>query len=249
MGLAEIIVLSAIIFTAAAVQGLTGFGLAVAATPLLVLVLPATEAVPVAVVASLLVSIPQAATSRAAINVPVARRLAVASLPGIALGTYVFLVAPSGALQLAVGVSVIAAAAFFWRPPESAAIRAAGAWPDFLVGFVSGVLKTAVSVNGPPLALRLQAIGMKPEAFRATMAAVLAVGNVVAVVAYALVGALTWQIAFTIFVALPALLAGQFVGRLSLGYFKNPGFHRVVTGLVAVSGVLCIVAGTRGVAT
>jgi hypothetical protein len=70
-----------------------------------------------------------------------------------------------GSLQVGVGVAVIAAAA--WQLRYRAPVRI----PAAAAGFLSGVLTTSISVNGPPLALWLEAdrmatLRIDDEAFR-----------------------------------------------------------------------------------
>ena len=68
---------------------------------------------------------------------------------------------------MAVGVAVIAAAGWQLQTTRPR-LSPAAAWA---AGFASGALTTSISVSGPPLVLWLTARGVRPEEFRASLAA------------------------------------------------------------------------------
>ncbi len=97
----------------------------------------------------------------------------VAAVPGLALGALALELLSKPALQVAVGAAVVAAAA--WQMHHRArrvGVPGAGGRPAaWAAGLVSGTLTTSISVSGPPVVLWLEAQGMKPGPFRATLAA------------------------------------------------------------------------------
>lgn len=227
------------VLVAAVVQGATGFGFALLAVPLFALVLPAREAVVVGVVLSLVISVGQVAPARRDVDLVVFRRLLIASVAGMPLGLVLFLAAPTWVLQFGVGVVVLASAAL----PHPMRWARPGRVTDLVSGLVSGLLKTSVAINGPPLVFALRSHSLDPARFRATMAAVLAGGNAAATAFFAVSGSITTTVAVAALVAAPLVLVGQHLGT-RLGRLGSPRvFSFAVTTLVLLSGVVCLARG------
>jgi uncharacterized protein len=228
-----------IVFLAAAVQGLSGFGFALLAAPALTFVLPVRDSVVLVTALALAVSARQTVQLRHSVNRGVARRLSLASLAGMPVGLFVFLNAPESMLRSGVGAAtVVSAALLLWKPAARIESRSL----DVVAGFVSGALKTSVSTNGPPLVTALQLRRLPTTEFRATVSAVLAVGNGVGLALFLLSGSVTTTAGVAALVAVPLALAGRVVGSRLASRLDEKVFRRVVLALLAASGVAAILA-------
>ena len=111
------------------------------------------------------------------------------------------------------------------------------------VGFASGVLTTSISVSGPPMVLWLEAHGVRPEEFRATLAAsFLALNLAGAGVLLAAEG----QAAFDLGVLPPLLLlvaAGYGLGALAFRRLDRERFFTLALALVPCTGAASVAAG------
>jgi uncharacterized membrane protein YfcA len=231
-------------FAGAAVQSATGFGFALVLSPALFAVMEPVEAVTALLVLGLALNLlvlfeggrPEHVDWRALAP------MLVAAVPGLAIGAVALTQLSKEVLQVAVGVAVIAAAG--WQLRERARghrpIPPAAAWG---AGFASGALTTSISVSGPPLVLWLEARGVRPEEFRASLAAsFLALNLVGGVVLLAAEGTGAFD-AGSVAVLLALVVAGYALGALAFRRLDRERFFTLVLALVAATGVASVLAG------
>ena len=230
------------------VQSATGFGFALVLSPALFAVLEPTEAVATLLALGLALNLlvlfehgrPEHVDWRALLPV------LVAAVPGLAIGLVALAELSKQALQVAVGVAVILAAAWQLhsrRGPRRPAMSARAGW---LVGFTSGALTTSISVSGPPIVLWLEARVMPPEEFRASLAVsffALNLAGVVLLLAAEGVGVLEVG---TILPLLAVVLVGHLLGTLAFRRLDRERFFIVVLVLVVATGLASIAAGLAG---
>jgi uncharacterized protein len=136
---------------------------------------------------------------------------------------------------------VIGAAA--WQLTQRHAGRARRAPLAWMVGFSSGVLTTSISVSGPPIVLWLEARGVRPEEFRASLAASFLALNLTG---GAVVLAAEGSSAFDAGVAGPLLalvVAGYAIGAVAFRRLDAERFFGLVLALVVVTGAASVAAG------
>jgi uncharacterized protein len=227
-------------FAGAFVQSASGFGFALLLSPALFAAVDPVEAVgallALGLALNLLVLLEGGRVDARAL-VPVL----VAALPGLALGVLLLSELSKSALQVAVGIAVIGAAG--WQLARRRAGRERHAPPAWLAGVTSGVLTTSISVSGPPIVLWLEARGVGPSEFRATLAASFLALNLTggAVLLAAEGGA-----AFDPGLAGPLLalvVAGYGFGALAFRRLDPERFFGVVLGLVVITGAASVAAG------
>jgi uncharacterized protein len=228
----------------AAVQSATGFGFALVLSPALFAVMDPVEAVTALLALGLALNLlvlfeggrPEHVDWRALAP------MLVAAVPGLAIGAVALTQLSKEVLQVAVGVAVIAAAG--WQLRERARghrpLPPAAAWG---AGFASGALTTSISVSGPPLVLWLEARGVRPEEFRASLAAsFLALNLVGGVVLLAAEGTGAFD-AGAVAVLLALVVAGYALGALAFRRLDRERFFTLVLALVAATGVASVLAG------
>jgi uncharacterized protein len=223
-------------FAGAAVQSASGLGFALVVSPALFAVMEPEEAVTavlllgVALCALVLIESHRVATHGLA-------GLLVPAVPGLAVGVVVLAALSKGSLQVGVGVAVIAAAA--WQLRYRAPVRI----PAAAAGFLSGVLTTSISVNGPPLALWLESERVPPASFRATLAAAFLALDVAGV---ALIVAREGADAIDLGALGPLLacvVAGYVLGAVAFRRLDPDRFSTVVLVIVICTGLASVVAG------
>ena len=200
-GAAAIVVLSLAVLTAAMVQGSVGIGFALVAAPVVTLV--DTDLMPgLMVMLGFLLPVLTFAREWRHTQWPGLGWALGGRLPGTVLGVLVVASVADRVLGVVVGLVVLGAVALTWfavRVPDSRATLAGA-------GLVSGVTGTAVSIDGPPVAIVLQHLA-GPE-LRATMSAYFVGGGVLSVLGLAIGGELTGSQAATAAALVPAVLAG-----------------------------------------
>lgn len=236
----DLVLVGIVVFAAALLQTVSGFGFALFVVPLFGLFIDVKVGVVISTIAGLVSSSHHAVKDRRDVDRPLARRLIGASLAGMPVGFVVILVVPSSVLQVAVGVFVCLAAFALAR---GLLVRTVSSTADRVAGFVSGVLATATSTNGPPLVVLLQARQLPPRVFRPTVNVVFVVGGAVSLVLYAAAGRVGWREISAGLVSMPGLAVGILLGRSLREHVSIRGFRFLVLGLLTATGVTSILAG------
>ena len=172
---------AAAIFVAAALaQAVTGFGSALVAVPLLTLVTDPVTAVVAATAVSLVLSTGAAWRERTHVDVRTARVLIVAGVVGMPAGLLLLELLDESQLTACMAVTLLV----MLVPVACGVDVPRRAMP--VAGLASGALLTSTGMNGPPLVMTL--VGREPVRYRATLQAVLAGQDFVAIAAFAVLG-------------------------------------------------------------
>ncbi len=215
---------------AGAVQTLAGFGFALLAVPIISLTLSMRDTVALAAVLGFVSATVVAARYREHIDRPTVARMVIPALAAMPIGLLVARAVSDDALRIALAISVIAftvllASGFRVHHPRPAL--------DVAVGAVSGVLSTTIGTNGPPLVMVLQARGMAPDRFRATLSTVFAIANLATVAL--LINRMTpglWLLALG---CVPGMWIGWQIGYALGRRLDHARFDRLVRVLLLVT--------------
>lgn len=234
MALPEILWIVAVVAVSSFAQSLAGFGFGLLAVPMMSLMVLPHDAVVVATLIGAVSTTSQAVIDRHACEWGVARRMSAAAYAGMPVGLLAFVVVSESTMRFVLGIVVVLATVVLAR---GFVARSASRPLDFLMGWMSGVLSTSTSTNGPPLVFLLQARGMPPQTFRATLNSVFAVSNVGAICLFAATGHITADGSVAALVSLPVLFVS-----LRIGYALRPRvnatvFRTLVLTLLFVSGL------------
>jgi uncharacterized membrane protein YfcA len=230
-------------FAGAFVQSTTGFGFALLLSPAMFAVMDPVEAVLVMLVLGVVLNVmvlfergrPEHVNWRALAP------LLLWALPGLAVGAVALTQLSREALQVGVGVAVVAAAGWQLRRRRRGAEPHPA--PAGLAGFASGALTTSISVSGPPVVLWLEARGVGPEEFRASLAATFLALNVVGgVLLLGAEGTASLE-AETVLPLLGLVVAGYALGALAFRRLDRERFYALVLALVAGTGAASVAAG------
>jgi uncharacterized membrane protein YfcA len=220
-------------------QSISGFGFALIAVPLMSLAVDPRVAVVVSTFVGAVASTSQAFAGRRHVVRSIAARMSMASCIGMPIGLAAFVVFSERALRVTVGVAVLFALATlvagFRLPPERHRF-------DWVLGVFSGALATSTSTNGPPLVFVMQARGLAPDEFRATINTVFTVANAGAITLFVAAGKVSSSGLVGAAVALPVLAAAMRAGFAVRGRLSLDGFRTVVLVLLGVSGLSALAA-------
>jgi uncharacterized membrane protein YfcA len=230
-------------FAGAFVQSTTGFGFALVLSPALFAVMDPVEAVMTLLVLGLALNLLVLFERGRPEHVRWGALMPVLlwAVPGLAVGAVALTRLSKEALQVAVGLAVMAVAA--WQLSR----RRRGADPHpvsaGLAGFTSGALTTSISVSGPPIVLWLEARGTHPEEFRASLAASFLTLNLAGgVVLLGAEGSGPLE-AGTVAPLLALVAVGYGLGAVAFRRLDRERFYTVVLALVAGTGIASVVAG------
>ena len=238
MTAAQFIVVAVAVFSAAFVQVIAGFGFALLAMPIMTLSIPVRTAVVVSSLLGILTTAWQAVHLRSKADRPVGLRLAFGAFVGMPLGLVILNVVSDRNLRLTLGIAVLVATALLARRLSLAHV---GPQLDYGAGFVSGVLNTSLSTNGPPLVFALQTRHFEGDRFRATINLTFALSNIVGLSLFVLDGKVTRDGLVAAAIALPAWAAGQALGWPIRKHVHGERFRWVVLTMLFAAGVSAIV--------
>jgi uncharacterized membrane protein YfcA len=219
-------------------RGSLGFGAALG-LPLLALVLPVKVLAPAWSLVAIVSSAAIIGHSRRHVD----RREYLGILPGCALGVaaglYFFKTFDEALLARALGVFIIAYAAYsFWKPSmRPTVVRPVASFLSGAVGTLFGALA------GVFFAMYLDAGRIGKRALRATLSAMLMTLSVVRTIGYAAVGELTADAFILCAAALPAMVVGLLVGERIHTGLSQVAFQRLVCAALAACGAALLIAG------
>ena len=238
----QLIVVAVAVFIAAFVQVIAGFGFALLSMPIMTLALPVKQAVVVSTLLGMISTTWQGWRLRDQAIRPLAKRLTVGAFIGMPVGLFILTVVSDTSLRLTLGIAVLVATALLISPVNFTSVHPSF---DVGVGFVSGMLNTSLSTNGPPLVFGLQARRLEPAPFRATISMVFAICNVVSLLLFIGRGLVTAKGLAAAAIALPAWAVGQGLAWPVRKHFHGDRFRRMVLTLLVLAGATTIVFALR----
>ena len=217
----------------AGVQGAVGFGMALLAAPLLVLIRPELVPGPL-LINGLALTLLVARRERDSIDLAGVKWALVGRVPGVALGALALAVVPANRLMLLDGLVVLAGVAL-----GASRARLSPTRPILLgAGLLSGVFGTIASIGGPPLALVYQ--NEPGPKLRGTLAGYFIVGALMSLVALIGVGRYgASELAWTLLL-LPGTVLGFAVSNRLTGWVDAGRTRRAVLGITTAAGVAAV---------
>jgi len=160
-------------FCAAMLLTTNGFGFAVLAIPFFLLFAPPAQAIQVAIILALAISLCVLPGLHRGVQRPLLLRLAIGSLVGLPLGLAGFALADPRVMRGVAGalIAVFAAAQgynHYHRRPPSLAMHPVG---DLVAGAAAGAATGLVGMPGPPVVIYLILVGAPTQMSRATQIA------------------------------------------------------------------------------
>ena len=241
--------LAAATFAAALLQAAGGFGFAVMAVPLFLIVVDPQRAVQLVIILSAVLCLTVLPGFWRAVAPRLLLRLALGSLAGLPIGLAAFRYADPRIVRLAVGAAILIFALLFGvlrRRGGRRALFEMTRGRDLAVGMVSGVATALAGTSGPPVVIYLLLAEAPPRAVRATLLAFFALVYAVTLAAnVATIGvpAQTWLAAA---ILIPFAVLGGLAGR-PLGDRLGAGaFAALAIGLLTLTGFYTLAAVAFG---
>lgn len=221
------------VLVGATVQGSIGFGLNLIAAPVLALVDPDLVPGP-AIVLAFVMTLLVAAREWRDIDLRDVRWAFCGRIPGSLAGAGAVAVLSPRALSVAIGLAVLVAVAITASGVHVAPTR------GVLVGAgaVSGLMGTASSIGGPPMAMALH--GSTGAAMRGTLSAFFLLGTIVSVALLAAVGEFGTRDLVASLVLLPAVLLGFAASRLIAPHVDGARLRTAVLALSTLAALSVI---------
>ena len=232
-------VVAVAVLLGACLQASIGFGMGMLAAPVVALVDPSLIPGTLIMLAAL-VTLAVTIREREAIDLRGTGWALVGRVPGTVAGALLLAAIPERALAILLAAVVlfgVLLTSLGWVPtPRRRNLVLAGA--------TSGVLGTATSIGGPPMALVWQ--NSSGPTLRGTMSGFFLVGSVISIVVLALTGAVHADTFRTCALLIPAMLAGYVLSRHVNGLL-NPRRQRWTAIAMSATGAAVLILHEAGV--
>lgn len=233
MSVAAFSVITIAVFAASCMQASIGFGMGMLAAPVVALVEPSLipgTLIMSAVVVTLLVVLRE----RQSLDLRGTGWALAGRVPGTLAGAALLLLLPEQGLSLLLAGVVLAGvvmATMGWAPPPRRRNLATA-------GAASGLLGTATSIGGPPMALVLQ--GSTGPRLRSNMSAFFLVGSIMSIAVLAVAGAIDRENAEMFVALIPAIVLGYLASRFVNRILDPARLRWLSIGISSVGALLLI---------
>lgn len=235
----ETVSLCAIIFVAAFFSGLSGFGFALIALPLLTFFLDLQTIVPLMVMLGVSTSLTNTILLRRSILFGKIGLLMAGALAGTPAGAYCLGHVPAHWLGMGLGAVMVAAMGYqFWAKPEP---RRLGFAPTILAGGVSGLLSGSIGAAGPPVIVYSSIQPWTKDQSKGVMACYFTLVGIYTLIMFIATGLATSKALSLYPLLLPALALGLFLGGRLYARITDHGYRKMVLAMVFVLGWVMIV--------
>lgn len=241
------IVLS-IIFIAALIQGIIGFGYALVAMATLPMVINFREANLLVAFSIVLPVIWIFWVFRRHSNLQILRGAIIGSLIGLPLGMLVFTIVDIDLLVRGTGlvILIISIDGFFQRPStkeKQGQQNTATLWSTF-AGFCSGFLAGTTSIAGPPIVIYAVRQPWTPDQYKGFIFGFFIMISISRAIGLSLMGLATPEVMLTTAVIIPVVILGMKLGTI-IGPKINPVlFKRCLLSLLAVFSLYMLIMGS-----
>jgi len=220
------------------VRGIAGFGSGLIATPLLLLLLPLTLAVPLVVILDYAASAVQGIRDRRRIAWREIVHVLPTAVAGVAVAFWLFRLLDPQWLMKILAVFLIGVAIYQLRADgEGERIPAFWALP---AGAFGGLVGTLFGTGGPFYVAYLHGRQLDKQAFRATFSTIFLLDGANRIASYALSGFLNERFLGILIWLAPMMALGIFVGRRLHADISQTAFRRGISVLLILSGSILL---------
>jgi uncharacterized protein len=218
------------------VTGMTGFGLALISTPLLLFVYEPRTVIVLTAVFSIFISGAVVLDSWPNAHKRLVLALLLPAFAGTLVGAELLRTLDPIYIRLAVGTVVVFSAVLLLRN-----VRLPGAetwWGPVVAGSASGALSTSTGLAGPPIVILLAARGLRKHDFRGTSALYFLVMSLASIVVLSLRGLVEGGDLTLAAILIPAAIAGKAIGTATLKKISEDAFRKISLGIVILTASL-----------
>lgn len=221
-----------IVFAASVLRGLTGFGFSLAAVPMLAVLMPPAQAVPVAICIVAVGGIFGARRAMTACHWPSIRQIAFAAAAATPAGVFLLKHIPSEAARMAIALFTIAAVVGITR--AGAGGKPFGKMRAVAYGLVAGLFNGLASMPGPPVVAYFMSSSLSREAIRASMLIVFQITVFTGLASTVALGLVTRDTLVLAALSLPGFWIGNWAGARLFEFGSEHAYRRIA--------ILCLIA-------
>lgn len=226
-------------FAAGFIQGLTGFGSALVAIPLLTLLFDIKTVIPLTLLNGLVIVVYLFVRLQSHISRQRVTPLCISSIPGLVIGVTLLKTSPSKEISIALGMLIIAYSLYslLFKPTRKKLKRR---WA-YVAGFSTGLTGGAFSAGGPPVIIYSALSDWNKDEIKATLTSFFLFNSLLTIPMYCIGGLITWQIVKYWLYSGPAVLLGTLCGLLCSRRLSTKQYLNMVYILLGLLGTMMII--------
>ena len=221
------------------VQGLTGFGSALVAIPLLSFVVDIKTAVPLSMLNGLIITTYLAIALRRHLDRQKIMPLLLGALPGIGVGVYLLKEVDASGIRYGIGALLIGYSLYNLlihpRP-----LNPGRGW-GYVAGFLTGAIGAAFSAGGPPAIIYTTLTSWNKDEIKATLTGFFVANGVLTVLMHAISGITTLATLKFFAVTAPFVLIGTTIGSRVSGRINRATYLRLIYCFLVLMGVMMFI--------
>ncbi len=240
--LLELALVGLIALLAGFVQGLSGFGSALVAMPLLLQFLPARLATPFCILMGLVITLQLGISLKRHLDLKKIAPLFIGCLPGIACGTFLLKNADNLFIKKGLGLVLVVYSLFqLFVQPKSIKLKP---WWGILAGFLTGLIGAAFSAGGPPTIIYTSLNQWNKDTIKATLTGFFFLTGIIIAVAHTAAGITSAPAVKLFVVSIPFVFSGTFIGTLAYRRLPHKGYLKLIYGLLLLMGLMLFAASS-----
>jgi uncharacterized protein len=234
-----ILILLAGAFTAAFVQGATGFGSGLVLNAFWLHIMEPAIAIPLNVATCLFMSGVPMFKLRKSLDFSKLKQFALFGVVGIPVGMYLLVIIDPGKLKIYIGILLVIYALLMLKI-SSYSIKVNNKSINNLVGFISGVIGGLTALLGiiPVAWFNIQKLPKNTK--RGTYEPFIFITSIVAIISFAFAGLYKIEMLFDLIKIVPALLVGSWIGVKIYSFIDEALFRQVILGLIFLAGLVLL---------
>jgi len=232
------LLISIVFLLAGFIQGMTGFGSALVAIPLLSLFLDIKSAVPLCILNSLVITTYLSLTLRKHLDTTKILPLCIAAVPGIIVGSTILEKVSSTIIRIWLGVLLIAYSLYslFSRPRPRKLHKL---W-SYIAGFSSGAIGAAFSAGGPPTIIYTTLNDWNKDEIKATLSGFFLFNSYLIATVHAVNGLTSIEIFTYFMISAPFVLLGTVLGSICYGRIPHALYLQIIFAFLTLMGIMMI---------
>jgi uncharacterized membrane protein YfcA len=232
----------ALIFLAAGfIQGLSGFGSALIAMPLLTMLIDVKAAVPLCILNGLIITSYLSLKMRGHMERKKIAPLLAGSIPGIFIGVYFLKNAEPDIIRILLGILIVSYGVYSLL--VSQAPRNIHPFWSYLAGFGTGFIGSAFSAGGPPVIIYTTLSGWSRDHIKATLSGFFFASSIITVTVYIMNGLMNTAVLKYFSVSALFVFMGVYGGSKLYSRFDREGYIRIILMTLILLGLMMLTSG------
>lgn len=229
---------AAAILFAAVLRGFTGFGFAIAAVPLVSLVMPPSRTVAAVVVMQVAIGLRDCFAEWRQADRKVLVRLTLGALAGMPIGVAALAMLPASAVRLVLGALVLVAVVLTWKPRRATQPPHAGV--TLATGFASGLSQGLAAMAGPPAVTYFLAFEPRLAVMRSSLMVLFPMVSLLGLPMVAVAGLLDSTALVLAALGMPLMLGGGWIGAAAFRRFGGRSYRPLAIGALLITAAASI---------